>query len=252
MPIISDSLEAAKVPASNFQYSRAKISSLGATDYSVCTICLDCSPSVEDFAAQLEQAVKTILKSCAKSARADNLMLRLVVFAGKAVEFHGFQLLSDLSKAKYDNLYQEALKLGVGGSTALYDTTVESIEAMVDYGTTLISQDFGCNGLLVVVTDGLDNNSTFTPGAVKKRLDDAKQQEKLESLLSILVGINLPDKDASAALDKFAKNAGFTQFIDVGNATVGSVAKLANFISKSISSQSQSLGSGKASAPLTI
>lgn len=252
MPLIPENAETVTLPASNFGYSRTKIASLGAESYTLVTICLDCSGSTEDFAADLEKTVKAIVKSCSHSPRADNLLLRLVVFGARAEEFHGFLLLQNLDEAKYDNLFQEAHRLNIGYSTALFDTTEGGTAAMVDYGATLIKQDYSCNGILVVITDGLDNGSSFGFKEVKARFDEAKQQEKLESLLSILVAVNMQDAGAADALNNFSQKAGFTQFVDVGDATEKKVARLANFVSKSISSQSNALGSGSASKPINL
>ncbi len=108
----------------------------------------------------------------------------------------------------------------------------------------LSKQDYTINGLLIVITDGLDNVSTFNVDNVKAKLKESQSQEKLESLTSILVAVNVADPTAKAALEKFHTDAGFTQFVDCGNATKNNLAKLANFISKSVTSSSVALGSG--------
>jgi stage V sporulation protein SpoVS len=53
-------------------------------------------------------------------------------------------------------------------------------------------------------------------------------------------------------LEDFQKDAGLTQFIDVGDGTPQRLAKLAGFVSKSVSSQSQAIGSGSVSQPVTF
>ena len=69
-------------------------------------------------------------------------------------------------------------------------------------------------------------------------------------MITILVGINVDDcKDE---LNDFKDEANLTQFVDVGDATAQRLAKLANFVSRSISSQSQSLGQGGPSQQLTF
>lgn len=47
-------------------------------------------------------------------------------------------------------------------------------------------------------------------------------------------------------------DAGFTQYVEVDNATDAKLAKLADFVSRSVSSQSQALGSGGPSKALTF
>jgi len=70
--------------------------------------------------------------------------------------------------------------------------------------------------------------------------------------VSILIGVNITDSMVSQALNDFNTRAGFTQYVEIGNASKSTLAKLAQFVSKSISSQSQALGTGSASASLTF
>ena len=75
--------------------------------------------------------------------------------------------------------------------------------------------------------------------------DEARKSvsgEILESMVSVLIGIN--GSSYSSWLSKFQKEAGLTHFIDAGDATPRKLAKLANFVSQSVSSQSQALGTG--------
>ena len=51
-------------------------------------------------------------------------------------------------------------------------------------------------------------------------------------------------------LEDFNNTVGFDEFISIENANTDTLSKLANFISKSISLQSQSLGTGSVSNAL--
>ena len=62
----------------------------------------------------------------------------------------------------------------------------------------------------------------------------------------------LVDQTLSRILTDFSKTAGFTQYVELGNANAATLAKLADFVSRSISSQSQSLGTGGPSQSLTF
>ena len=77
---------------------------------------------------------------------------------------------------------------------------------------------------------------------VKDEFVKARTGEKLESLISILVGINTAN--CSAELQEYQQKTGMDHYIDVGDATPRKLAKLAAFVSQSISSQSQALGTG--------
>jgi hypothetical protein len=135
--------------------------------------------------------------------------------------------------------------------TPLWDATFDSINATLHYSKTLKDQHFSVNGAIYIITDGAENASRVaTPSSIKKRLEDSKKQEVIESLITILVGINTTDcKDL---LEDFKDKAGLTQYVDVGAATPQRLAKLAAFVSKSVSSQSQAVGSGSPSQPVAF
>jgi hypothetical protein len=127
--------------------------------------------------------------------------------------------------------------------TALNDAVINGIEAMGSYAKSLEQNDFSTNGILFVISDGDDNASKHEVSAIQKVTTDVLRSEALESFISVLVGINL-DPVTAQRLDEFNKNANITQFVNIGDATPQKLAKLANFVSKCISSQSQSLDDG--------
>jgi hypothetical protein len=244
MSLLSKNLENLNA-GSGYKFSATKIKDLGAAEYTLATIVMDASSSVEGFAVQLEQALKTIFKACDKSPRKDNLMLRLTQFASRLTELHGFKLLGTIQEKDYDNVLQ------LGGSTALFDAMDEAIQATGTYGKQLTSQDFLVNAIVVVVTDGENNCSNiFDPTQVKKTLQSIRRAENLESLLLILVGVTNDNVSLNTYLQTVKDDTGCDQYVSIGNATPGRIAKLAEFVSQSISSTSSALGTGKASAPL--
>lgn len=244
MSLLSKNLENLNA-GSGYKFSATKIKDLGAAEYTLATIVMDASSSVEGFAVQLEQALKTIFKACDKSPRKDNLMLRLTQFASRLTELHGFKLLTTINEKDYDNVLQ------LGGSTALFDAMDEAIQATGTYGKQLTSQDFLVNAIVVVVTDGENNCSNISdPTQVKKTLQQIRRAENLESLLLILVGVTNDNLSLNTYLQTVKDDTGCDQYVSIGNATPGRIAKLAEFVSQSISSTSSALGTGKASAPL--
>jgi len=75
----------------------------------------------------------------------------------------------------------------------------------------------------------------------------------MESMVSILVGVGTNQyASVSQALDSFRNDAKLTQFVEVEDASAKTLAKLAEFVSKSISAQSQSLGTGGPSSPVSL
>jgi uroporphyrinogen-III synthase len=76
--------------------------------------------------------------------------------------------------------------------------------------------------------------------------------ESLESIVSVLIGVNTQSGGLNDYLRELKKEAGFTQYVSIGKATAKELAKLGGFVSKSISSQSQALGSGSAGQSLSF
>ena len=130
------------------------------------------------------------------------------------------------------------------GMTPLWDATLESIDTVESYAQTLSDQDYFCNGLVVVITDGCENSSSRVTrmSQITDAMAKIRKNESLESIKTILIGVN--DADLMDELTEFKNEAGFDEYISISDANPSSLAKMANFISQSISSTSQSLGSG--------
>jgi hypothetical protein len=232
---------------SSFGYSAVDISTLKDSEYTLVGIVADRSGSVAAFCKEEERALKEIVTACGRSPRADRLMLRYTTFDHGLREVHGFKLLQDCNTNDYDNT------LTPGGSTALFDASIDGVDALARFGRDLVAKDYQVNGILFVLTDG-DNNTgmNMNPAAVQAAVQQALQSECLESIVTILIGVNVGSAAMSGYLSTFAKAAGFTQYVEIGKADEKTLAKLAAFVSKSISSQSQALGTGGPSQTLTF
>jgi len=233
-----------------FQFSGVRVEHLGATEYTLVTIVLDISGSVSNFADELLKMVKTIVEACIKSPRSENLLIRYLTFNHEIYEIHGFRLHSDIDPDEYDELQPD-------GFTALYDASYDAIGATIDYSARLVEDyEFDVNGAVYIVTDGMNNRGTMTPSSIKDKVASALKHEKIESLITILVGLQDPKSHWSAEvkihLEEFVTDAELTKFIDAGDATPSKLAKLANWVSQSVSSQSQALTSGSASQTLNF
>ena len=237
-------METHQMGASNFSFSAKRIGELGASEYTLALLVIDCSPSIEGFTDEMEQVVKEVAKACRRSPRADNLMLRVVTFNSTVDEFHGFKPLSECNEDDYDGCIQTK------GLTALYDATYNGIQSMVQYGRDLTEQDFDVNGAVFVITDGLDNRSKLTRDMVKSAMKEAVKAESMESIISVLIGVNA--SQLRDYLKAFSDESGFTQYVEIADANEKTLAKLGQFISKSISSQSQALGTGGPSQSLSF
>ena len=68
----------------------------------------------------------------------------------------------------------------------------------------------------------------------------------------VLIGVGIEDPHVSGILQDFKDKAQLTQYIEAGAADAKTLAKIAGFISQSISSQSQALSSGGPSQPIAF
>lgn len=244
---MNNEMESIQLPGpGNFQFSRIRPDLLEETEYTLVTLVTDITGSVENFSDELLKMKKEIIKSCNKHPRKENLLIRDILFNSRVgvKEVHGFKPLSMIDP---DNDYKS---LDCDSLTNLFDATYTSIEATLLEAKNLIDQDYGCNGAIFIITDGEDNESSYTKNQIKNLIESSSKAENIESLISVLIGVN--SIGCKSFLEEFKNDSGLTQYIDIGDVTPNKLAKLAKFISESISSQSQALGSGSASQPLTF
>jgi uncharacterized protein YegL len=226
MPIINDTeLDHVVLPNSHYGYSATRLDDLGATEYTIATIVADVSGSTGAFIFDMEAAI---------------------AFDDSLNELHGFKLLENCHLADYGGALRS------GAATALYDATENAVASTANYAQKLTAGDFSANAILFVITDGMDNVSKTSARQVKAAFAEAIRSEALESLVSVLIGVNVNDPQVSQYLKKFQVEAGFTQYVELDNADAKTLARLAQFVSQSISAQSQALGTGGASQPLVF
>lgn len=236
-----DNMTSANV--AGFAFSAIRTAILGATEYTLVTLVLDKTGSVSSFAKELFDIKQRIIEACRKSPRADFLLVRVVEFNSSIDEVHGFVPLQQIDASTYTTPV-------CGGMTALRDATFSALGATNAYAKTLADQDYLANALVVIVTDGDDNHSRLTMADVQREMKHAIEGEHLESLKTILVAVNANVYEPK--LRAFAQEAGIDEYVDIGDASVKKLARLADFVSQSISATSQSLGTGGPSAAITF
>lgn len=243
----SKNMQSISIPgASNFKFSAVRPDNLGATEYTLVNIVVDTTSSVYDFAPELKSAVQAIIEASRKSPRADNLLVRLTTFNTQISEVFGFKALEDIASDDIDDFKPDGL-------TALYDASFDAVAATEQYAQLLYDQEFDTNGAVYVITDGWDNVSkTATPAKIAQKVSEIRVNEQMESIITMLIGVNTTDPGVVRALNDYADEGKFDQYVDVGDANASSLAKLAGFVSKSISSQSQALGTGAPSQSLSF
>lgn len=241
MKLFDNNMQVAQI--GNFVFSGVRPDKLGSTEYTLVTLVMDKTGSVSPVAQDLLDAKISVVGACKKSPRAEFLLFRNTEFNANIDEVHGFADLASIDVSQY----RVPVCVGV---TSLFDATYSAVAATNEYAKTLSDNEFSVNGIVFVVTDGDDNNSVQTPAAVAAEIKRGVQNEWLESLNVVLIGVNATRYEKY--LTKFTKDAQLTQYVDVGDATPARLAKLADFVSRSISSQSQALGTGGPSQALTF
>lgn len=235
----TDEMQQSQIGGSGFTFSGTRVAHLTATEYTLVTAAVDETGSVRGWEKQLRDALIASIDGCKKSPRSDNILVRVILFGSQyprgVSEIHGFMPLNDIDTASYPAIQPS-------GMTPLNDAVFSSVGATNAYAKQLRDQDYNVNAIFFVITDGGENASTATAQMVKSEIDDALRSEQLESIISVLIGVNVGA--ASAMLQRYQQDAGMTQYIDAGDATPSKLAKLGDFISQSISSQSQALGTG--------
>ena len=193
----------------NFQFSAIDVDRLGASEYTLVTMVVDMSSSVNGFKKELTDAISMVLESCKMSPHSENLMFRLVSFNDSVREEHGFLPLSNLDENSYKNI------ISPNGMTALYDGTLNAISSTSQYGNTLYQEDFDTNGILFIITDGMDNRSNKTVQDVAKALKDFDMEESVESLRTLLIGVNTDNDYVRDYLEAFKNDSGINDYIDI-------------------------------------
>lgn len=226
-----------------FHFSGVRPETLGAMEYTLVNLVIDKTGSVQGFEQELFQIKETVVKACLRSPRAENILLRVVEFNTSVDEVHGFMPLADIDTAAYTvpRCY---------GATALFDAIYSGAKATLAYAKNLYDQNYLVNAISIAVTDGDNNHGATTLTMARDAIQEGTKSEVLESMRTILIGVNT--QQYAHILQNVSSNLQVDQYEDIGSATPERLARLADFISRSISTQSQALGSGGPSKPLTF
>jgi Mg-chelatase subunit ChlD len=189
-----------------FGFTAVSIDELGASEYTLIQLVIDGSGSMFAHRHRIEVMISDIVTACLQSEHRHRLILRIVAFGPAPEEVHGFKTMLQCNPADYDGVLRSS------GTTALNDAVLDGIEVAGGYAEYLTKYDLLVNGLLIVVTDGMDNHSIVSPKQVKDALTDASGQFDPCELTFILVGLcdsRIPDSSGvSTALRRLQKEVG--------------------------------------------
>lgn len=231
-----------------YVYTGQPVEKLGGSQYTLVTLALDMSPSIEDYIPDMEAMCQEVIKACQKDPNSEAIMMRFIGFHESIVEMQGFTELRHYDPNQFNGVIK------VGSATALNEATMNAIVSTEEYGKELVNGDNMCNGVLFIITDGIDNMrgvSTSEIAAALKRIRKDEGAETVESINTILIAAS-DDTMVMNALKSFHLNSGLNQLVEMGEANAANLAKLGQFVSQSVSSTSQALGSGGPSQPQTF
>lgn len=239
--------------AGHFGFTAVSLDDLEASRYTLATIACDRSGSTRGFQGPMEAALKAAIESLKPIG--EEVMVRVLAFDTNCDEVHGFIPLADIDPSRYDGI------LDPRGMTALFDACISGAEAAAEYGRQLLADRFKANGILIVITDGMNNSGKFRDERfpnnrdvpnVAEAFSKPQQKECLESFQTILIAVNMQDGGVKQVLEAFHKEAGFsTDLIALNDASPATISKIGKFISASVSSTSKALGSNAPSQNLT-
>lgn len=249
MPIFNESQTLETHNIGHFGYSAVPLDELEAAQFTLGTIVVDRSTSTNGFTREMTDAVKASIEALKRHPLKDQILVRVVAFDSSMEEIHGFIPVTGIDSSQYEGCFTAR------GMTALFDACVSAVEATEGYSRTLASKHYLNNGIVIVITDGANNEGRFdSPGdvvEVKKAFTGAMKNESLESLTTILIAVGF--QSLKNELTAFHKDAGFTNpIIGVEQATPDAIARIGNFITSSFSSTSMVLGTGGPSQTLSF
>jgi len=245
---MSDQLENYVIPgAGNFTFSAINPEELEELGYTVATVVLDESGSLEYKKDLLIELLKTVAEGLKKSSRAESILLRVITFNYDVREIHGFKPVTQIDLNEYNQIDPD-------GRTALIDAMFSAVASTYEYAKKLEDDGYDANACIYVITDGMDNESKKHARDVSDQLAKIKAGEEVESIITALFGVNDPTcgwtQEVAQALSELQAEIDFTEYIEAGDVDKKNVGKIGGVVSSSITSTSQALGKGGPSQQL--
>jgi len=222
----------------SFALSPVGVEKLHSSTYTLVTICVDVSGSMQGQERNVEKFLTLMSETC-KSVQ-DNVLIEVLAFNTATDHVVQWNPLSKILEAPtlFDNT------LTANGYTDIYRCLETAFTSIMRKGKELKENEYSVNSLLVLVTDG---GQTQGPGfcthqQAEMLAAEISQVESAygESYRGILIEVGSEMKE----LDKIANGCRFDQREQLANADVTSMRKLANFVSQSIRAQSAAVGTG--------
>lgn len=233
-----------------FGFSMTGTKKLNEMTYTLALILLDTTGSVSGEESEIKRMLEQIVADGKSAGWGKRVLLAAYEFNTivGVREIFGFDLPLALDLSN--------INIRTNGATNLIDAIGVCLDILEQAGTTMVSADYIINLLLPCVTDGEDNASSMSAAELRTKSERLRKHEKFDSLKTILIGLRTAQraqdsrysgKTVEEVLRQLAQDANFDQYESAAQVKDGTYGRIGGFISQSVSSASQSLGSGSPS-----
>jgi len=203
----------------------AAIDDIETDDVTLVSTVLDASASMSNFKSVVKEAYDKSIQAYKGSKTAGSILASTRTFHSSQNIIHGFKKVEEIDKIGSD--YNP-----IGNSTALYDALIDALTGIKAYSKTLNDNGVRTKCVVVVYSDGEDNDSNKTAANVKTISKDLLASEKF---YLVYVGFQHNQNDD---LKKVASAMGFPNVLTAA-ATESEIRKAIDLVSKSIIRTSQ-------------
>lgn len=201
----------------------AQVDDLNTDDVTLLVVVLDESGSMSSVQSAVISAFNDMIRALDSSKARDGILVSAWTFADTPKLLFGYTPLArapQLSTATY----------APNGATALYDATLDAFTGLVGYGQALRNGGIRTRCIVVVLSDGEDNQSAHRAAQVKQVAQDLLRQE-----IYTLAFVGFGDQSTFAPI---AADMGFPSLLTTAN-TAQEVRRALNLISNSVVRASQ-------------
>jgi len=201
----------------------AQVDDLNTDDVTLLVMILDQSSSMTGVQKDVIDAFNQMARALADSKAADSILMSAWAFDTDPKLLFGYtpiESVKDLTTSDYRP----------SGATSLYDAVMDGFTGIVAYGQQLRDNGIRTQSIVVVMTDGDDNSSSYTASGVKTVADDLLRQE-FYTLAFVGLG-------QEAHFRGVADSMGFNNVLTTAN-TASEIRNTLNLISGSVIRTSQ-------------
>lgn len=198
------------------------------------TIVFDRSGSVSSFLKEMNDAMRELFMNVFKNShKAQEIMIKLITFDDQVEHKSGFRPILSLPD---DYL----LVPNTGGTTALYQATLEAFEHMEQYRKDLEDQGADVRSNIFIITDGGDNASPYAAPKVKAHVNALRRNEAwINSFTVTVLGVGSRSEFEGACIEMGLDH---TKCLVTTGTAAKDIRNVMGIVSQSVSSSTATTG----------